>query len=951
MRRLGDGENGVAEGKVVRVNKRPSRRRSTPIWFGAVRVGGAGAVAIEARIPDRAAPVGTGDDDAFEIELARRLEAAGADLICRSCHSPQSVRAIARLAPVLSVPLLADIGECDPGLAAAAAEAGAHAVWFKPPTDQDDARLAELVAVGREFGCELGLVIGDDSDLRGIKSISFEQALARYAVVQAERMKSLGAKNFIVALRIGDPVLMAATVRAISHASDFPIALSVGAFRGGTRDAPEASSTMAMGLPLLMGVGDLVCLSAGPDPTMDVHVAVSALRSLGLRRRGVSVVADPAFLRQHPEAARIATMLEERVNHVIHTIDVRLAGGPSAGTNGLKASLSDPSPVAQWSEERFKMRISGTVARVRPAGEIVEELAQIVEESAAGIDARDLEALVADFAARPDTFLEVPPETAMLWARVAVTLRHVFRKHSTRVVWGHPDAAALHARITGRRDPWQVVRSSGTSHRVEPGDAARVISIAIGLALADRAAGMVSKVVAVVERSAFEAGAAYEAIRAAGASELDILIVLIDPAGRDDGVPVALSSQISRIVSSQPYFGLREIGSRIARQLPANGYTLFKRIEEFGRGLATGGTLFEEFGLFYVGPVSGRSLGHLIPILHNLRQPRASSPTILHIVGGGFRLADSRTARRAPPASVPANRGHAVAAGLRESLLADGRATVILTGDAAGSDPALRALAMEMPARVHNAGNAVQHGVGLAWGSAAGGQHPFVLMGRRSFWRSVGEHARELVRLRLRICFVVDLMQGHANEPWLDAPPLNLEAVPGFLVLSASDDGELVRMLAFALSVSGQPVLIGYQGGGVLARTIATIEEVVAGRGRIVAQGNDIAILAAGRGVALARSAAEALAEKGISTTIADARFIQPVDTELVRTLIAAHRGLVLLDDPTLAAGLSTSVSEFLTRTLGTNISLGFHIVRVRPGCILEMVAASMSMFAARETR
>ncbi len=916
-------DEGVTNGSVASAHRGAARRRSRPVWIGTTRIGGEGHVAIEARIAEGAHT---------EIGLAAKLESAGADLVCIACHDPDGVRRLAELAPTLSLPAVADIANCDPALATAAAQAGARALWFRPPADDDDAALGEMAAVARQYSCALGLVIDEESPIDA-NAVSLDQALARHAVVQAARLQALGFPDFIVALRMHDPALMAATARAIARAGDFPLALSVGRSQSGTRQAADASSAMAMGLPLLMGVGDLVCLSSGPDPAGDVHVTVSALRALGLRPKGVSVSADPAFLSQRPDAAKIATLLEERTSHIARTIDIRLAGRGAASETALNAHLVVPPGAAPDSNAAYGMRISGPVERDRAMDAVVDELAGLVEETAGAIDARDLEGLVADLARRAGAFRDCPPETALLWARLAVALRHAFRGRPARFVWGHPEGAALHARLTGKRDPWQLPQPAGVPMEAEPDAAAAAISIAMGLAAADRTAGIASNVVAILDKASFDAGSAYEAMRAAGTEGADVTIVLVDPEGGEEGLPAGIGSQLSGIISSRPFLALREIGSRIARQLPGPSYTLIKRMEEFGRGLATGGTLFEELGLYYVGPVAGRSLGTMLPVLGNLRRTRIKTSVLLHVVGS----ARTRVRKRAEGEMPPTALGGWFADAARD----DSRIALVVAGDM----PGIADLSRRLPGRFHRVGSAARHGLGLAWGFAAGGLHPYMLLDRRGFWRSAGEQAREIVRLRLPICFVVDLMKGHAPEPWLDAPPLDLEAVPGFIVLLAADAGELARMLAFARTVPGQPVLVGHAGGEPVFPDTADAP-VEPGRGRILARGSDIAILAIGRGVAIAAQARATLADKGISVTVADARFAQPLDGDLAASLFAAHRGLIVLDDPGMAGGIAAGAVDALSKAGGPDFRTRLRVVGVGRGSVRDTLAAAGDILA-----
>jgi 1-deoxy-D-xylulose-5-phosphate synthase len=886
------------------------RRASRTVWVGGVRLGGGAPVAIEAVLEPPA-----GRDRAALAALraeAERLERAGADLLRLACASAADIEALALIAPSCATPLLADIGGGDPRLALAAVEAGARGVWLSPQA-QDDAALAELAALALSHGCALGVRLGPPSPVAVAVAPSPPIALAERALRAAEHLAAQGCADIVVAMRLDDPLATMAAMRALGRACDWPLALAPGAARPGSAGAAAA---MAIGLPLAQGFGDLVRLPRSADPVAETRAAVQALRTLRLRPRGVEFVAEEGFLRLRPDAPEILSGLEERLAHlqattVVATLSARAAAAPD-GPSRAAAPRDGPGPDPAL---RLLVACGGPGAR---APDLAERIARLIEDRVATARARDLHGL----AAALDRGTGAP--AARAWIEAAVALFALERGRSPPVVWGAAVGEAAWMRLTGRRPAWQAAHARVAA--AQPGEdrmlAACALSTAVGLALAARRAGRPAEVVAVVDTAALGQAAGLAAIRTARDAGIRLLVVLLDPDLDEAGLPGEVAAQLSRVVSSGPYLAMRDLGKRIASGLPGPGYVLARRAEEFARGIAAGGFMFDELGVYHVGPVSGRRYDQLLPVLRNLRDARRAGPVLLHV-------AAAARAVRAP--AVPPCTG-VLAGELARVLAADPRRVLIARSDGPPA-AALADLARRHPGQVLDGGEAVHHAIGLARGLAAGGAWPLLLFDRRRFWPEAGEALRNWLRLGLPATVLVDLAAGASDLAWLDAPPLELAVMPGVAVLHAASPGDFAGLVEAA---GGRPEplsLVAFADGPAVAAAAGSAD----GTPRTLRHGTDVAILALGRGVGPACTAADRLATLGIGTTVVDAVVAQPLDASLVRRLAATHRMLVVVDDPPVAARIAPAARA----ALDAGAAARLHVVTFGRRTAAEIVAAA----------
>jgi 1-deoxy-D-xylulose-5-phosphate synthase len=874
------------------------RRASRAVWVGGVRLGGGAPVAVEAALP-----LPAGRDRAALHALRAAAEAlarAGADLVRLDCATPADVEALRLLAPGCALPLLADIGGGDPALAVAAVEAGARGVWLSP-LSQDGLALAELAALARSHGCMLGLRLGLPGASALLAAPSSPIALAQLALRETARLAELGCADVVIALRLDDPVATIAATRALGRSCDWPLALAPGA--AGVSGGATVDAALAIGLPLGQGFGDLIRLPMAPDPVAEARGAVQAIRALGLRPRGVAIDAEAGFAHLRPDAQEILAALEDRLAPVsFATVQATLSAMPASDPVGPSV-FDEPAPAEARSQGALRLRLAcgGAAARL-PAADLVARAARVIEDRVAALRARDLHGLAAELGGGAHD------AASRAWIEAAVALFALERGRGGPIVWGSRIGEIAWMRLTGRRPAWQVPSGAEPAPSVaSSGDilSATALSTALGLALAAQRAGEPGDVVAVVEPTAVVSGTGLAAIRAARAAGARLLVVLLDPDLDEAGLPGAVAAQISRLVSSAPYLAIRDLGKQLIRTLPGPGYELARRAEEFARGIAAGGFMFDELGVYYVGPVAGRRYDQLLPVLRNLRDARRDQPVLLHVAASPGATARLAGAGHADPRLV---------ALLDRALAADARSVVVAASVALDAE-VCAGLARRHSGRCLHAAGVAHHGFGLARGLAAGGARPLILLDRRSLWPEAGEALRGWVRLGLTATILVDLAAGASELPWLDAPPLDLAVLPGIAVLHAASWGDIEPVMTVAGERAEQPVIVAFDGDAPEAAARTGASEPLPGLSpaRRLSRGGDVAIVAIGRGVAAAAAAVARLDAQGIAACAVDAVVAQPFDPALARGLFAAHRRVIALDDPQRAGRIGGAIAAAMS--------------------------------------
>jgi len=525
---------------------------------------------------------------------------------------------------------------------------------------------------------------------------------------------------------------------------------------------------------------------------------------------------------------------------------------------------------------------------------------------------------------------------------LTVALHHVFDTPRDRLIWDVGHQAYPHKILTGRRDRIRTLRQPGglsgftkrSESEYDPFGAAHSstsISAGLGMAVARDLSGSGNNVVAVIGDGAMSAGMAYEAMNNAGALGSRLVVILND---NDMSIapPVgAMSAYLARLVSGRTYRSLREIGKHLAERLPRFFHEKAKRTEEFARSFFTGGTLFEELGFYYVGPIDGHNLDHLLPVLRNVRDSQ-TGPILVHVVtqkGKGYAPAEASADKyhgvvRFDPvtglqAKAPANApsytsvfGNALIKAAR-----DDRRIVAVTA-AMPSGTGIDAFGKEFPARTFDVGIAEQHAVTFAAGLATEGYKPFCAIYSTFLQRAYDQVVHDVALQKLPVRFALDRAglvgaDGATHAGAFDIAYLT--CLPDMVVMAAADEAELTHMVATAAAFDEGPIAFRYprgEGVGVEIPDIGVPLEI--GRGRIVREGSRVALLSLGTRLAECLMAAEQLGQRGLSTTVADARFAKPLDEALILRLAREHEILITVEEGS-AGGFGSHVLHLLARS------------------------------------
>lgn len=522
---------------------------------------------------------------------------------------------------------------------------------------------------------------------------------------------------------------------------------------------------------------------------------------------------------------------------------------------------------------------------------------------------------------------------------LTVALHHVFDTPRDVLIWDVGHQTYPHKILTGRRDRIRTLRQPGglsgfTKREESPYDpfgaahSSTSISAALGFAAARDLDGRDHNVIAVIGDGSMSAGMAYEAMNNAGARDERLIVVLNDNDMSIAPPTGAMSAYLARLVSSRTFMQLRDFGKQITRRLPKFMEVGAKRAEEFARGLAMGGTLFEEMGFYYVGPIDGHNLDHLLPVLRNVRDAK-EGPILVHVV--------TRKGKGYAPAEAAADKYHGVAkfdvvTGKQDKPKANAPSyTKVFANalvDEAGRDDKILGITAAMPSgtgldvfgeafphRMFDVGIAEQHAVTFAAGLAAGGYKPFCAIYSTFLQRGFDQVAHDVALQSLPVRFAIDRAGFVGADGATHAGSYDLAflgCLPNMVVMAPADEAELVHMVATAASIDDRPSAFRFpRGEGVGVELPSRGEVLEIGKGRILREGDKVAILSLGTRLSAALEAAERLEAQGLSTTVADARFMKPLDRDLVRRLALGHRVLITVEEGAVG-GFGSHVLHFL---------------------------------------
>jgi 1-deoxy-D-xylulose-5-phosphate synthase len=523
---------------------------------------------------------------------------------------------------------------------------------------------------------------------------------------------------------------------------------------------------------------------------------------------------------------------------------------------------------------------------------------------------------------------------------LTVALHYVFDTPRDRIIWDVGHQTYPHKILTGRRDRIRTLRMggglSGFTKRAESeydafgaGHSSTSISAGLGMAVARDLSHGDNHVVAVIGDSSMSAGMAYEALNNAGALDSRLIVILNDNDMSIAPPTGAMSAYLARLVSGGAYRSIRDAAKQLASHLPRFIYDKARKAEEFSRSFITGGTMFEELGFYYVGPIDGHNLDHLLPVLTNVRD-KDDGPVLVHVVtqkGKGYAPAeaaddkyhgvvkfDVETGKQyKPKANAPSYTGVFAKALIAEAEHDD---KIVAVTAAMPSGTGLDIFSKHFPTRTFDVAIAEQHAVTFAAGLACEGYKPFCALYSTFLQRGYDQVVHDVAIQHLPVRFAID----RAGLVGADGPThagafdiAYLGCLPGMVVMAAADETELMHMVSTAVAYDEGPIAFRYpRGEGVGVELPERGDVLEIGRGRIVREGSKVALLTLGTRLADALKAAEELENYGVSTTVADARFAKPVDRDLIHRLAANHEALITVEEGSIG-GFGAQVFQALS--------------------------------------
>jgi 1-deoxy-D-xylulose-5-phosphate synthase len=523
---------------------------------------------------------------------------------------------------------------------------------------------------------------------------------------------------------------------------------------------------------------------------------------------------------------------------------------------------------------------------------------------------------------------------------LTVALHYVFDTPRDRLVWDVSHQAYPHKILTGRRGGIRKIRQRsglyGFTKREEseydPFGAAHSstsISAGLGMAVARDLEGRHNNVICVIGDGAMSAGMAYEAMNNAGALDTRLIVILNDNGMSISPAVGALTNYLSWLVSSRPFLGLRDLAKQLAKRFPKSFQTAAAKADEFARGMLFGGTLFEELGFYYVGPVDGHDIDTLVPILENVRDADKLGPILLHVVtekGKGHPFGKPHKEKYHAVGKFDPDTFEMIASKsnaptftsvFAQALIAEAERDdkIVAITAAMTSGTGVDKFAERFPERSFDVGIAEQHAVTFAAGLATEGYKPFAAIYSTFLQRAYDQVVHDVALQRLPVRFAIDRAGLVGQDGATHAGSFDityLSCLPGMVVMAAADEAELVHMVATAAAHDEGPCAFRYprgEGSGAELPERGTPLEI--GKGRILREGNSVALLSFGARLGECLKAVDELAAHGLSATVADARFAKPLDHDLVRRLVHHHPVLVTIEEGAIG-GFASHVLHFL---------------------------------------
>ena len=524
---------------------------------------------------------------------------------------------------------------------------------------------------------------------------------------------------------------------------------------------------------------------------------------------------------------------------------------------------------------------------------------------------------------------------------LTIALHYIFDTPKDKLVWDVGHQSYPHKILTGRKNEIRTIRQgnglSGFTKRSESeydtfgaAHSSTSISSSLGIAVAKSLSNTQNNVVAVIGDGAMSAGMAYEAMNNAGATKSKLIVILND---NDMSIarPVgAMSSYLARLLSGKIYFGFRKVIKLITSFFSKKFSVKAQKAEDFLKSMVTGGTLFSELGFYYIGPIDGHNLEALLPVLKNVKNSKHNGPILIHAItkkGKGYEPAEKAgdkyhgvskfdviTGKQKKSPSKTPSYTKVFANTLIQHAEKDTKIIGITAAMPSGTG--MDMFGKKFPGRMFDVGIAEQHAVTFAAGLATEGYKPYAAIYSTFLQRAYDQIVHDVAIQSLPVRFAID----RAGLVGADGPThagsfdiTYLSTLPNFIVMAASDEAELVRMINTSTTINDKPCAFRYPRGNGSGVTLPNIAETISiGKGRIVKEGKNVAILSLGARLQECLKASESLNQKGISVTVADMRFAKPIDQDLILELCSKHEALITIEEGSIG-GFGSHVMQFLS--------------------------------------
>jgi len=523
---------------------------------------------------------------------------------------------------------------------------------------------------------------------------------------------------------------------------------------------------------------------------------------------------------------------------------------------------------------------------------------------------------------------------------LTLALHYVFRTPADRVIWDVGHQAYPHKILTGRRDRIETLRQkgglSGFTKRAESefdpfgaGHSSTSISAGLGMAVASELTNQPRNVIAVIGDGSMSAGMAYEAMNNAGASNSRLIVILNDNDMSISQPVGAMSSYLSRLITSEPFHSIRDLMREVASKFPAEIERTARRAKDVARDMISGNSVFSQLGFLHIGPIDGHDMGHLLPVLKNLRDGDVRGPVLVHVVtekgkGHPFAGPSAEKYHAVPKFDVITGAQQKSATNVptytsvfADALIAEARddEKIVAITAAMPSGTGLNKVKEHFPSRVFDVGIAEQHAVTFAAGLASEGMKPFCALYSTFLQRGYDQVVHDVAIQNLPVRFAIDRAglvgaDGATHAGVYDVAYLS--CLPGMVIMCPADEAELTHMVATAAAHDDGPSAVRYPRGEGVGCDLPERGDVLAiGKGRIVREGHGLAILSLGTRLADCLAAANEMTADNASPTVADARFAKPLDTELLDQLARTHDSLLIVEENS-PGGFSAHVLQYL---------------------------------------